>query len=726
MTGKDDMATRPNFIDFRSKSHDVMLSGLPSPGRLPSPRIAHIDGDIPPQMSPLDMFAAQSRMLAKKLDDSKRNDRRVSRLPPLAIADSFSRTASAYHRSRSAETQGAGSPSNSRSRGDDAATGNIPGVQEPAFRPKSFYPRMSRIRSEDDGDDGDNDEGGTHEKDDSHSLGDQDLLTPATSQPRLANDYFTSQRVASPESVTSQGDVGSRTKNQTLVGPQRNVDSSRHRAEPLKGVSGGYISVEGPKSTALAPPQSPHLRQTASIKSVPMDSSDDELSASTHGSSFSQHRKQSSSSGMSAPHSPFSPYAQLHARSPSLNSEYSIGGSKLARPTFNFSRPLSRGSQPSLDLSSRQPSFDDRPSFDIGSRQPSSDSQRFLFVDGHKAPQAAMENEQYFDSKDSTDAPAPSYIYTKFSLPRGRILQRDSRVLENQQMPRFEWEQPSLQSNVTPVTPPSDDRPSSSSMSPPQAGRPSAEFSKPSPRPSMEKSPLGPNRRPPPPTSNDSQSTSASSMRSGSTIKARPNRPMSPSVDVTAEDHLARGIESHERGNLKESTYHLRIAARHNLPTAMLLYALACRHGWGMRPNPQEGVQWLRKAADSASLEIADDEDQQKEGGPRDIQQEKARRAQFALSIYELGVSHMNGWGIEQDKALALRCFEIAANWGDADAMAEAGFCYTQGSGCKKDLMKAAKYYRMAEAKGMSMVGNSWCGFLKMDDVEIWQLANFD
>lgn len=46
--------------------------------------------------------------------------------------------------------------------------------------------------------------------------------------------------------------------------------------------------------------------------------------------------------------------------------------------------------------------------------------------------------------------------------------------------------------------------------------------------------------------------------------------------------------------------------------------------------------------------------------------------------------------------------------WGDVDALAEAGFCYAQGVGCKKDLKKSAKFYRMAEAKGMSMVGNSW------------------
>jgi len=129
---------------------------------------------------------------------------------------------------------------------------------------------------------------------------------------------------------------------------------------------------------------------------------------------------------------------------------------------------------------------------------------------------------------------------------------------------------------------------------------------------------------------------------------------------MSAEDHVSKGIECHENGSFKESTYHLRLAAKANHPTGMLMYALACRHGWGMRPNQKEGVQWLRKAVDCSSLEVADDEDLEKEGKPLDYMERKTRRAQFALSIYELGVSHMNGWGIEQDKALALRCFEIA------------------------------------------------------------------
>jgi TPR repeat protein len=208
----------------------------------------------------------------------------------------------------------------------------------------------------------------------------------------------------------------------------------------------------------------------------------------------------------------------------------------------------------------------------------------------------------------------------------------------------------------------------------------------------------------------DSKSSSADSASTIRPLTARTTATKATDseqpVDESVEEHVEKGIECHEKGSLQESTFHLRIAAKQNHPIGMLLYALACRHGWGMRPNQREGVQWLRKAVDSAGLEVGEDEDEA--GGGKDAAARKARRAQFALGIYELGVSHLNGWGIEQDKALALRCFEIAARWGDADALAEAGFCYAQGVGCKKDLKKAARYYRKAEAKGMSMVGNSW------------------
>lgn len=202
---------------------------------------------------------------------------------------------------------------------------------------------------------------------------------------------------------------------------------------------------------------------------------------------------------------------------------------------------------------------------------------------------------------------------------------------------------------------------------------------------------------------------SISTSDSGSTVKPTSQFSFAASsADMTAEEHLTKGIDCHQSGSLNESTYHLRHAARLGHPTGMLLYALACRHGWGMRPNQKEAVEWLRRAADCASLEIAEDEDEIREGRHVDSAERRTRKAQLALSIYELGVSHMNGWGIEEDRTLALRCFEVAGSLGDVDALAEAGFCYAQGIGCKKDLKKSAKFYRMAEAKGMSMVGNSW------------------
>ena len=759
------MAQRPTFIDLSSKSHDSMRNGTsPHTSGTSSPRMQHLAGDIPPAMSPLDMFAMQSRLLAKQLDDSKRNGRRVSRLPPLTTGDPITKQNSVYNRSRSAETENVISASPPRARDEDPS-GAVPAVEDPEFRPQSFYPRMSNVSLAED--EPEYYEGPTPEL---------PFVTPAEFNPVRTNDYFSAPRATSPESTFPAANRTEAT-DRTHFADASGTPESLYQHEPQREMSIASTSSRGNKGSLAPPTKSPHVIRAGSIRSIPQDSSDDEQSASTGRSGFSKHRKDSSSSGVSVPHSPFSPFSQAHARSPSLNSEYSIGGSRQARPTLNFSRPLSRASRPSTDIPSRQASFDSRPSMDAvrppfgsSSRQPSSDSQRFLFVDDTVHTPMSVDNEQFLDPHNPLDAPAPSYIYAKYSLPRGRMLQQDPKVLQNEQIPVFEWDLPQVPSNVRPtsslatrpMTPTRSPKPSlelhrsslrrSFEQRPQNATHPTHEqISTGSPRPSFEQASKGPPRastdqrlsgspeprrtsadqrlngspeprrpsidqrlnvspetshRPPPnPVQGDAQSKYSASTRSGSTIKARSHAP-APSTELSPEDHLAKGIELHERGAARESTYHLRIAARQNLPTAMLLYALACRHGWGMRPNQQEGVQWLRKAADSASLEIAVDED--KTGHQADVTERKTRRAQFALSIYELGVSHMNGWGIVQDKTLALRCFEIAANWGDADAMAEAGFCYAQGQGCKKDLKKAAHYYRMAEAKGMSMVGNSW------------------
>lgn len=62
---------------------------------------------------------------------------------------------------------------------------------------------------------------------------------------------------------------------------------------------------------------------------------------------------------------------------------------------------------------------------------------------------------------------------------------------------------------------------------------------------------------------------------------------------------------------------------------------------------------------DLVNLEIKEDEEYVKEGKYVDVNEWKIYCVQLVFSIYELGVSYMNGWGIEQDKVLVLKCFEI-------------------------------------------------------------------
>lgn len=61
-----------------------------------------------------------------------------------------------------------------------------------------------------------------------------------------------------------------------------------------------------------------------------------------------------------------------------------------------------------------------------------------------------------------------------------------------------------------------------------------------------------------------------------------------------------------------------------------------------------------------------------------------------------LGQILLDGTGIEQDAALALTWFQIAARNGHAMAANMAGRCHEHGWGCDTDVSKAAEYYREA------------------------------
>ncbi|RDW70789.1 uncharacterized protein DSM5745_08300 [Aspergillus mulundensis] len=686
------MSLRPQF-STRSPSHDTFRSGAASP------RVEHFDGEIPPALSPLDAFAFQGRLLARQLEDSARRDRRMSRLPPASVARSLSRPRPGYFRSQSSNDV-AQKPEGGLARQPTQKA--RPEPEEPRFRPQSEHPRLSGI---------------SHLASEQSYSGDEDDETPKDEvrSPVVDNEgfRFDAVRAESPEE-----DTGIRASSET---PRRFYAASPTGFAgpgPTKASSTDSISsrLNVNRGRGLAPPASPMLRPSSSPRLQQQESSDDDYSSSNAGSTFSTTRKLSSASAMSMPHSPMPSMARSLARSPSISSEAS-NSSHLPRPSFNFSRPLSRSSTSlsapiGLGVSDQQGMMN-------RSNKPGP-----IVVPG-PSDMPAMPGDEPLSA-------VSSYIYAKYALPRGRGVPRDSVVFSGLQTPHFEWQEPLFES-------PEQQRP--------KTAEPQASARVPSPSPSRQESPAPQNAssvyeapavdeklltpvvsrssaktspipdKPEPEnvspraqssetSRNDDVSETVSSADSASTLRPQTAKTAVPSATITAEEHVAKGIQLHEKGSLNESTYHLRVAAKQDHPVAMLLYALACRHGWGMRPNQQEGVRWLRKAMDSVGLELSGDSDPTVSAKSKELQ--KQYRAQFALSVYELGVSHLNGWGVEQDKALALRCFETAGRWGDVDALAEAGYCYAEGVGTKKDMKKAAKFYREAEAKGMSMVGNSW------------------
>ncbi|TKY88188.1 hypothetical protein EX895_002898 [Sporisorium graminicola] len=183
----------------------------------------------------------------------------------------------------------------------------------------------------------------------------------------------------------------------------------------------------------------------------------------------------------------------------------------------------------------------------------------------------------------------------------------------------------------------------------------------------------------------------------------------SPAVDTrtgpsTAEDFLSQGITYHEQGDLARSAFYFERSAKVDggCVVGMCMFGMALREGWGARKDPVKGFTWIQRAAARAGEMMSTT------AAPKTDSELKAIKSELKLSVYELGKCFCYGWGVKMDKHMALEYFELAAKLGDADAQAEAGALYAVGKGCKKDLKKAAMYYRMAEAGGYDTVGLSW------------------
>src|SRR5947207_83655 len=250
------MAGQPTLTDAQPRSNSAASSSRLG---LPSPRVRLFDGDIPPSLSPLDAFAAQSRKLELELAAIRNaGSRRVSRLPPAHVLKSLSEhqlDRPRYFRSMSKET---GSALYSQANDRDAA---VPVMTHPAVRPASEYTRLSGIPILDSG-----------------RQGDEDVTVAPIdpSQTTATTSYFGGPRTESPEPASIRSvPFGEDVRRQMRGSPS----PSRLRSTEKRDSKADSIASRPDLAFTLAPPQAGSSGASNAMR-MPKEGSDDDYASS--------------------------------------------------------------------------------------------------------------------------------------------------------------------------------------------------------------------------------------------------------------------------------------------------------------------------------------------------------------------------------------------------------------------------------------------------------------
>ena len=175
------------------------------------------------------------------------------------------------------------------------------------------------------------------------------------------------------------------------------------------------------------------------------------------------------------------------------------------------------------------------------------------------------------------------------------------------------------------------------------------------------------------------------------------------------EDETVRmAVEHFETGQMNRGFDLLHRAVEKGAPLAVFLFGVSLMHGWGCNPDPSRAVTYLRRAAESSALELDQQLKRSKEYPERGTSGATSAQSELALAVYELGISFALGLGVTKNERIAAYYFEIAALLGDPDAQNDVARMYENGVGVKRDMHKAAAYYRTAAAQGHGTFGNAW------------------
>jgi hypothetical protein len=146
-----------------------------------------------------------------------------------------------------------------------------------------------------------------------------------------------------------------------------------------------------------------------------------------------------------------------------------------------------------------------------------------------------------------------------------------------------------------------------------------------------------------------------------------PSPAPAPSQTQTPQEYLQLGIQHHEANRLKDSASCFEKSAKElgGCGVGMLMWGLTLRHGWGCEKDEKQGFRWLRKAAESAVVDL------ETARGGMDTSAVRVcvlllpcaggRRAFFlflqtelVIAIYEVAQCFFQGWGVSKDQKMAV------------------------------------------------------------------------
>lgn len=202
----------------------------------------------------------------------------------------------------------------------------------------------------------------------------------------------------------------------------------------------------------------------------------------------------------------------------------------------------------------------------------------------------------------------------------------------------------------------------------------------------------------------NNSSASANSKRS-SEFSGAPAKRIDPN-----ELRVKKAIQLRKEGKPREASYELSIAAHHGSKSAMLLYGLSLRYGYGLRVDPKQSFLWISRSAGCDLILNANSNYSVDPFSLSDATIPKPMPEPDGKAFFELGIAFLNGIGTEKDENRALQFFEKSASLGNVDAMTQAGMLWSKKGhhGRKKDLYRSAAWLRFADKRGADNVGNSW------------------